>query len=276
MWFNNRSKIAPVELAGSIVRICLPKFSTSEWHPFSAFYDPYDVRYACVYIHNAGDWTNLLHEYARWNKHLPHAWIAGPLFSEFQACMSYRNILCVCSGTAIAPIMGLAQYWEPGEHTVTVIWLLPDKNLIAQMLPAMNPATQLVIYYTGKTNGVQDTLTEDQCHDVAFFDRPDEKNAVSALLQGTVLRTSSCEVVDDKVPDGSNTVSTAGRHIEVVLGRPKDMEKVVLDHLVKVEEDPLAENCVAISTGVIPMAEQLEKICNKQNVPSVRCDASFG
>ena len=66
MWYNNRSMIAPVELAGSIVRICIPKFSASQYHPFTAFYDPYDVRYACVYVSNVGDWTGLLHDYARW------------------------------------------------------------------------------------------------------------------------------------------------------------------------------------------------------------------
>ena len=74
------------------------------------------------------------------------------------------------------------QYWEPGEHTVTVIWILRDKGLIAQLIPCMNPATKVILHYTGKKTDpetgkkVQDMLNEDDHHDVAFFDRPEVRS----------------------------------------------------------------------------------------------------
>ena len=50
-----------VEVAGSIVRVCMPGLSKLQWHPFSAMYDPYDARFACVYIAKVGDWTGDLY-----------------------------------------------------------------------------------------------------------------------------------------------------------------------------------------------------------------------
>ena len=85
-WHNKMSILAPkIQVAGSIVRLCIPAINNAQYHPFSgshentkseicrsrlvvvvtvqfasafipAFYDPYDVRYACIYMHNAGDW----------------------------------------------------------------------------------------------------------------------------------------------------------------------------------------------------------------------------
>ena len=31
---------AQVEVAGSVMRICIPRLSVWQYHPFSAFYDP--------------------------------------------------------------------------------------------------------------------------------------------------------------------------------------------------------------------------------------------
>jgi hypothetical protein len=53
-----------VEVAGSIVRICMPMISKHQYHPFSAMYDPYDARFACVYIAKVGDWTTELYNYS--------------------------------------------------------------------------------------------------------------------------------------------------------------------------------------------------------------------
>ena len=46
------------------------------------FYDPFDPRYACLYVHHpkGADWSGWLQEYA---KVCPRAtgWIAGPVYS---------------------------------------------------------------------------------------------------------------------------------------------------------------------------------------------------
>ena len=151
--YRRKHGVAPdVEVAGSIVRISVPTLSVSQYHPFSAMYDPYDPRFACVYIAKAGDWTNELHAYAKVHRSLPTAWVAGPLYSEFQSAMQFSDIVLCCTGAAITPVLGLAQYFDPTATRVTLIWVTRDAELISYLMPVVNPATKIIVYFTAKKN----------------------------------------------------------------------------------------------------------------------------
>lgn len=271
-WFKPNRKVPNVELAGSIVRVCLPSFSNWEYHPFSVFYDPHDPHYACVYIHKAGDWTTLLHTYAQNHSHMPRTWIAGPVFSEFQACMTHKNILCICSGTAITPIMGLAQFWEPENHTVTLIWVCADKSLLPLLLPAVSPNTKVIIYYTRNDFGSEVIEQEDITMD-EFFDLPEvpisQVTSPLAPASNKGLEESESGTCDDKM------------HCKIIPGslrswEQEDYDKVVENYIVDYEEDPLADNVVALSFKSKILADKFDNSCKKHKVARVRCDADFG
>lgn len=231
-----------------------------------------------------------MQEYALFHKRLRCAFIAGPLFSEFQTVESFRNVLLVCSGTAITPIMGAAQYWEPGDRTVTLVWVVRDKNLIPLLLPAINPATRVIIYFTGKTNGVQDQLTQADLTANNFFRPAETHNPVTALKDDGVVGG----VTDQQMgtPGEASQYTDNGMHTdngidaEVLYGRPRDLDALIHTYIVPkrdkevagemIKGDPLAQNIVGISTGVIPMASGLEKVCVEGGIPFIRCDASFG
>jgi len=298
MWIRNGGIAPKVELAGSIVRVCLPTFSDYEYHPFSAFYDSYDARYACVYIHKAGDWTRLLHTYAKRHRFIPRAWIAGPMYSEFQACMTHKNITCICSGTAITPVMGVVQYWEPMNHTVTLVWVLRDKSLIPMLLPAVNPRTKVIILYTGKDN-YHDVMGEKEQPIDEFFEKPEVRNPVQVLresgrnsgdvggIANIAKQTSQDDGSDDDgdiengEEDRHSSMENPGLNCTIIPGslrkwKAEDYEKFLLEQLVTPDQDPLPDNVVALSFKSPILAQGFEKACVKHKVPKVRCDASFG
>lgn len=277
MWYQGSGSMAPkVELAGSIVRVCLPKFSNWQYHPFSAFYDSHDARYACVYIHRAGDWTRLLHTYAKKHRYMPRAWIAGPMFSEFQACMTHKNILCICSGTAITPLLGVVQYWEPLNHTVTLIWILRDKSLMPMLLPAVNPRTKVIILFTNPKVSMDDVIDNDTPVD-EFFEKPEDLTPLQTLRNngGSSHDVGGIERISEEA--GHNEKM----HCKIIPGslrkwKAEDYEKMVLEHIISRETDPLADNVVALSFKSQLLAGSFEQVCQKHNIPRVRCDASFG
>ena len=71
---------------------------------------------------------------------------------------AHRHLLIVCTGTAITPVLGLARYYDPSLSMVTLVWIVRDKSLISLLRPAINPATHLVIYYTGKDPQTREQL----------------------------------------------------------------------------------------------------------------------
>lgn len=337
---NKATSTANVEVASAIVHICVPKLAVSQYHPFSCFYDPFDPRYGCVYIDRAGDWTGHVHDYAKFHPRIGPMYIAGPMRSEFHSAMQYRNQLLVCTGTAITPILGMAQYYDPAEKSVTLIWVLREKSLIPLLLPAVNPATRVVIYYTAKDPATKGQLalpeTEVCSDNNGYFARPtlsncnpktraNVLNAESGQAQSRELHrhsNSHAELFARKTSPASNNAdrkictdpasntrdsfvgdfedleagtgrtTTVMRHaharsrdawcikgypnVEVILGRPKDLGQLVKQNITSLDDDPLAENVVAISTGVKPMAEGLEGACTGSSIRCFRVDASFG
>jgi hypothetical protein len=242
-----------VDIAGATVCVCIPKLASTEYHPFSVFYDPYDPRYACFYAGKAGDWTSRLQQYASCHKTLPPMWVAGPLMSEFHACTHYRDALLVCSGTAVTPVLGYAQYYDPAERNVTLVWVVRNLELVAQLLPVINPATNIVIYFTGAQQQLQPiqpilpnfvyTATEE------LFGA-DKHNEVSAWSQPT-------------------------RRLKIIAGRPKDVRAMVEGNIVSTATDPTADNVVCISTSILLFGRSVEGECKKLGLPSVRVDAGM-
>lgn len=159
---------------------------------------------------------------------------------------------------------------------VKVVWILPDKELIPQLVPAMNPATKLIIYYTGKkkdANGkrVQLELSKEDLHKVAFFDPPEmsTSNPVARLerskgatAEGTLQQSGarSSETFSDWKED---------RHIDVRLGRPNsdDWESILRENFTELD----ADNCVAISAN-INVNKAVDSVCQKLGIPTVRVD----
>ena len=188
---------------------------------------------------------------------MPWAWVAGPLFSEFQSALQFRDIVLVCSGAAITPVLGLSQYFDPSVHRVTLIWLSRDAELISFLLPICNPATKIIVHYTGKTNAKEKIAA---LKTQKFFAAP----SLSTKQQMKVQQQRAAQ---------EQTVHNRAEKLEVVFGRPKDWDTLLDEHIAP---NMRGETCVCISSGVKRLASEVEQLCLKKGIPRIRSDASFG
>ena len=275
---NNMLASRGVEVAGSIVRVCMPGLSKLQWHPFSAMYDPYDARFACVYIAKAGDWTTELYNYSLCHSTMPWAWVAGPLFSEFSSALQFRDIVIVCSGAAITPVLGLAQYYDATVHRVTLLWIVRDAELISYLLPICNPATKIVVYFTDRDHPHDKIagLTTQKFFSAPQLNPKQQLGVSSRGGRGSLGPDGdfSSSQAPPLASDGAGAAAMDGAQgIDVMFGRPKNWDAILDEHIAP---DMRGETCVAISSGVTRMANEVEELCVTKGIARVRSDATFG
>ena len=275
-------------------------------------YDPYDARFACVYIAKSGDWTTELHNYALCHRTMPWAWVAGPLFSEFQSALQFRDIVIVCSGAAITPVLGLSQYYDATVHRVTLIWIAREAELISFLLPICNPATKIIVYFTNRDQPERQIagLTQQKFFAAPQLNPKQQLNVSARGGRGSVPEVApptaspggggygSGKRVDGGVrgggdggvngggggggkrgslfaaSDGAGAAAMEGaQDIDVMFGRPKDWSAILDEHI---PPDMRNETCVAISSGVRRLANEVEELCVQKGIARVRSDAVFG